>query len=110
MANDGCRQRLRLDNGPELISYSLAKWARGHMVELCFIQPAQPTQNARYIFNSMSEVRQMLENWRHRYNHQRPHSDLGRLSPAKYTMAHSLSSSSSGMKRGDYRPVIRAYL
>lgn len=80
------------------------------MVELCFIQPGKPTQNAlierfnrtlrtevldRYIFNSMSEVRQMLEDWRDRYNHQRPHSALGGVPPAMYAMAHSLSSSTS---------------
>lgn len=62
------------------------------MVELRFIQPGKPTQNVlierfnrtlrtevldRYIFNSMSEMRQMLEDWRQRYNHQRPHSALG---------------------------------
>lgn len=62
------------------------------MVELRFIQPGKPTENVlierfnrtlrtevldRYIFNSMSEMRQMLEDWRHRYNRQRPYSALG---------------------------------
>jgi putative transposase len=106
----GKPKRLRLDNGPELISHALAQWARDNLVELCFIQPGKPTQNAlierfnrtvrtevldRYIFNSMNEVRQMLEDWRHRYNHQRPHSALGGVPPARYAMAHSSTSSTS---------------
>ncbi len=106
----GKPKRLRLDNGPELISHALALWARDNLIELCFIQPGKPTQNAlierfnrtvrtevldRYIFNSMSEVRQMLEDWRHRYNHQRPHSALGDVPPARYAMAHSIPSSTS---------------
>ncbi len=106
----GKPRRLRLDNGPELISHALAQWARDHLIELCFIQPGTPTQNAlierfnrtmrtevldRYIFNNMSEVRQMLEDWRHRYNHQRPHSALGGVPPARYAMAYSSPSSTS---------------
>jgi len=106
----GKPKRLRLDNGPELISHALAQWARENMIELCFIQPGKPTQNAlierfnrtmrtevldRYVFNSMSEVRRMLEDWRHRYNHQRPHSALGGVPPARFAMAHSSPSSTS---------------
>lgn len=106
----GKPKRLRLDNGPELVSRALAQWARQNMIELCFIQPGKPTQNAlierfnrtlrtevldRYVFNSMSEVRQMLEDWRDRYNHQRPHSALGGLTPTKYAMAYSSQSSTS---------------
>ena len=103
-------KRLRLDNGPELISQALADWAQKNSIELCFIQPGKPTQNAlierfnrtmrtevldRYVFESMSEVRQMLEDWRHRYNHQRPHSALGGVPPAAYAMAYSTQSSTS---------------
>ena len=106
----GKPKRLRLDNGPEFISNALAQWAAEHGIELCFIQPGKPTQNAlierfnrtmrtevldRYVFNSMSEVRQMIQDWRHRYNHHRPHSALGGVPPAKYAMAHSTQSSTS---------------
>lgn len=106
----GRPRRLRLDNGPELISTALAQWARDNAIELLFIQPGKPTQNAlierfnrtlrtevldRYIFTSMSEVRQMLEDWRYRYNHQRPHGALGGLPPARYAMAHLPNTSTS---------------
>ena len=36
---------LRMDNGPELISEELEKWARRHGVDRLFIQPGRPMQN-----------------------------------------------------------------
>ncbi|MBM7128668.1 integrase core domain-containing protein [Dyella mobilis] len=35
----------------------------------------------------LNEVRRMAEDWRHRYNHDRPHRSLGGLSPIRYAMA-----------------------
>lgn len=100
--------RLRLDNGPEFISAALAEWTRKHGIELVFIQPGKPTQNAyierfnrtfrtevldRYVFNNLPEVRRMAEDWRYRYNHRRPHRALGGLPPVRYAMAKSHSTS-----------------
>ena len=107
----GAPRRLRLDNGPELISKALADWAAQHDVDLVFIQPGKPTQNAyierfnrtyrtevldRYVFTSLPEVRRMTEDWRHRYNHQRPHRSLGNVPPAQYAVTQSSPSSTSG--------------
>ncbi|SXD87058.1 integrase catalytic subunit [Klebsiella quasivariicola] len=38
--------KLRMDNGPELISLTLAQWAEEHGVALEFFKPGKPTQNA----------------------------------------------------------------
>lgn len=100
----GAPQRLRLDNGPEFISAALRQWAQRHGVELLHIQPGKPTQNAyieRFhrtyrteVLDRLHEVRRMTEDWRHRYNHQRPHRVLGGLPPVAYTMTSSTTSTS----------------
>ncbi|GAB79876.1 hypothetical protein EB105725_03_01880 [Shimwellia blattae DSM 4481 = NBRC 105725] len=38
--------KLRMDNGPELVSVTLAQWAEEHHVELEFVRPGKPTENA----------------------------------------------------------------
>ena len=106
----GAPQRLRVDNGPEFISTALRQWAQQHGVELIHIQPGKPTQNAYierfnrtfrtevldcYVFTTLNEVRRMAEDWRHRYNHDRPHRSLGGLSPIRYAMASSTLTSTS---------------
>ena len=98
----GTPQRLRLDNGPELVSEALARWAARHGVELLFIQPGRPMQNGIverfnrtyrdevldcYVFETLTEVRRMTAEWINRYNRQRPHEALGNLAPRQYLMA-----------------------
>lgn len=67
----GNPQQIRLDNGPEMISKKMAKWSQMNRVELAFIQPGKPAQNAyierfnrtlreeildAYLFDSVKEV------------------------------------------------------
>ena len=72
-----------MDNGPEFISNTLADWAEEHAIDLEFIQPGKPMQNSyverfnrtyrdeilnRYVFKSLTQVRQLTGNWIIEYN------------------------------------------
>lgn len=95
----GYPNKLRMDNGPEFISTTLAEWAEEHQVALEFIQPGNPTQNSyverfnhtyreeilnMYVFRTLNEVRQLTEGWTREYNEERPHDALGDLTPWEY--------------------------
>jgi putative transposase len=93
--------KIRMDNGPELISGRLENWAAEHKIELIHIQPGKPAQNAyierfnrtfreevldAYIFDSLEEVRIIAERWLEEYNHIRPHEALQGLSPRQFAI------------------------
>lgn len=93
----GLPRKLRLDNGPEFTSLSLADWAERNGVELEFIKPGRPMQNGyierfnksyreavlgMYIFESLDEVRELTAEWIDFYNNRRPHDSLGGKPPA----------------------------
>ncbi|MCX8965133.1 IS3 family transposase, partial [Erwinia psidii] len=98
-ANRGYPAMLRMDNGPEFISLTLAEWAEVHAVRLEFIKPGKPTQNAfteRFnrtyrtemldfcLFRTPNEVREITERWLSEYNCERPHESLNNLTPEEY--------------------------
>jgi putative transposase len=87
---------IRCDNGPEYISETLAEWAEGNGVEIRFIQPGNPQQNAyverfnrtvRYellaqnLFKNIGEVQDSITSWLWTYNNERPNMALGGKTP-----------------------------
>lgn len=79
---------LRSDNGLEFIAQVLADWVKAHDVELAFIEPGKPAQNAyierfnrsdreevldMYLFSSLEEIREETAAWLEVYNRIRPH-------------------------------------
>lgn len=94
----GLPQMIRVDNGPEFISHKLDYWCRENKIQLTFIQPGKPMQNAfierlngslrrellnAYIFKSLTEVREKTQEWMEDYNTKRPHKSLNYQSPLK---------------------------
>jgi len=99
IALHGAPEALRMDNGPEFIATALAQWAERQGIQLDFIQPGKPAQNAfieRFnqtyrtevldanAFSSIHEVRAISEDWRRRYNTERPHESLGSVPPLSF--------------------------
>jgi putative transposase len=91
-------QMIRVDNGPEFISDQFDKWCKLHQIQLVFIQPGKPMQNGfverfngsirkdllnAYVFRSLSEVKQMVEEFTIDYNYHRPHDSLGDKTPGQ---------------------------
>ena len=90
---------LTVDSGPELRGRALDGWADDHGVQLYFIDPGKPTQNA-YIesfngrfreeclnlnwFTSLAEAERIIEDWRIDYNQNRPHSSLNYQTPEEF--------------------------
>ncbi len=90
-AERGLPKVIQTDNGPEFAGRTMQDWAARNGVELRFIQPGKPVQNAyiesfnsrfrdeclsRHWFASLSHMRSVIDNWRDDYNHHRPHSTL----------------------------------
>jgi putative transposase len=107
----GYPQKLRLDNGPELISVVLAGWAEECGLSLEFVRPGKPMQNGfierfnrsyreavldMYLFRSLDEVREQTERWVKEYNEERPHESLGNLTPKEYLLTNNSETSTYG--------------
>ena len=87
------------DNGTELTSNAILAWTADTKVDWHYIDPGKPVQNAfiesfngrlrdeflnETLFTSLMHARLALEEWRRDYNTVRPHSRMGRLTPAAY--------------------------
>ncbi len=85
------------DNGTELTSLAILRWSQDRQIEWHYIAPGKPQQNGyvesfngrlrdeclnETLFASLSHARSVLRAWRYDYNHVRPHSGIGGLTPA----------------------------
>ena len=86
------------DNGTELTSCAVLRWATGRL-DWHYIEPGKPVQNAfiesfnsklrdeclnEHVFLTLAEARETIDAWRYDYNHRRPHSSLGGLTPTEF--------------------------
>lgn len=88
----------------------LVDWCDEHGVELRYIEPGKPNQNAfierfnktyrawvlsAYLFQSLDQVRDITHDWLQIYNEERPHRSLGRIPPSQFRRQLEQASNSS---------------
>ena len=90
---------ITVDHGTEFTSKALDEWAYRRGVQLDFIRPGKPVENAFiesfngrlrdeclnvYSFESIAQAKELIEGCRRDYNERRPHGALGHLTPSEY--------------------------
>jgi transposase InsO family protein len=90
---------IRSDNGPEFVAKAVKGWLEVAGVRTLYIEPGSPWENAysetfisrfgdellkREVFSGLLEAKVLVEEYRNHYNHERPHSALGYLTPAEF--------------------------
>ena len=90
---------ITVDHGTEFQSRALEDWAYRRGVQLDFIRPGKPVENAFiesfngrlrdeclnvHQFQSLADAKATTEAWRVDYNQRRPHSSLGHLTPNEF--------------------------
>jgi putative transposase len=98
---------LIVDNGPEFTGRALDAWAYARGVQLHFIRPGKPIENAfaesfngrlrdeclnENWFADLHEARMKIGSWRIDYNEVRPHCALGNRTPIEYAQGGVLPS------------------
>ena len=87
----GIPKYIRSDNGPEFTAKEVRDWLHDLEVDTLYIEPGSPWENGyiesfngklRYelldgeVFDTLLEAQVLIEGWRKKYNHKRPHSSL----------------------------------
>ena len=94
---EGIPAYIRSDNGSEFTASILKDWLHQLKVNTAYIEPGSPWENGYNesfngrlrdellngeCFTTLKEAQTIIEDWRHHYNHIRPHSSLGYKPPA----------------------------
>jgi putative transposase len=102
IAQHGAPAYLRSDNGAEFVATAVQSWLTQCGVQTLYIDPGKPWQNGKeerfngtvrdeclnmHVFTSLAEACVRLGTFRHHYNHERPHSQLGYLTPVAFKAA-----------------------
>jgi putative transposase len=95
----GLPSKLRVDNGPEFTSFEFCEWCSSKNIEITYIQPGRPMQNAyierfnktfredildAYLFENLEQVRILSEEWMLSYKNEIPHGSLQDQTPYEY--------------------------
>jgi len=96
---DKLPKKLRCDNGPEMTSRHFLDWSHKRGIEIEYIQPGKPIQNAyvesfnsrlrdeclnEEVFLDLEDAKKKIEKWRRYYNEKRPHTSIGFKTPKQF--------------------------
>lgn len=106
LAEGSIPRSITVDHGTEFMSRALEDWAFARGVQLDFIRPGKPVENAFiesfngrlrdeclnvHQFTCIADAQAKIEAWRIDYNQRRPHGSLGYLTPDEYVRQRLLS-------------------
>lgn len=93
--------KMRCDNGPEMTSRHFLDWAHKREIDIEYIEPGKPMQNAyiesfngrfrdeclnEEVFMSLEDAKKKIERWRRYYNEHRPHTALDYKTPKQFEL------------------------
>ena len=102
LAQHGTPMHLRSDNGAEFVATTVQAWLAQRDVQPLYIEPGKPWQNGKderfngtvrdaclnlHGFTTLVEACVRIGTFRQHYNHERPHSQLGYLTPLAFKAA-----------------------
>ena len=124
----GIPGHIRSDNGSEFKADQIRNWIKDLGAETLYIEPGSPWENgynesfngrlrdeflSAEVFYSLHEAKVLAAQWRHVYNHIRPHSSLGYRPPAPLARAirpfkpepYAIAQAASGLKTLEIVPI-----
>jgi len=114
----GQPEHIRSDNGPEFIAGAIRNWMDQRQIRALYISPGSPWEQAyiesfhdkfrdeclnRELFASVAEARVIIESWRKEYNHSRPHSALGYLTPQEFAASQQIQTTNCEAENGQLK-------
>lgn len=103
---------IKSDNGAEFTSELMLAWSAKRNIDLHFIEPGRPMQNAsieslngrfrdellnEHAFVTIFDARALIEQWRLDYNHGRPHTKLNGLTPMEFLNKNQTTTNSQSL-------------
>jgi len=95
----GVPKHIRSDNGPEFVAQAIQNWTRRLGIQTLYIAPGSPWENGyaesfhsrlcdEFLgleeFENLMAARKLTATWKEDYNHHRPHSSLGYVTPVEF--------------------------